>query len=111
MSVLMGAIYPNQSGQTYSMAQPMSQFDPAQPTPPASYNTGSNVNSYLPQGNYVPSFPTNQDPNVTLKQDAGVFDSKPRNVIEPSSYMDKVKQYAPYIIGGAILLYYVMRKK
>jgi hypothetical protein len=110
MSVLMGAIYPNQSGQTYSMAQPMSQFDPAQPTPPASYDTGSGTNAFLPQGNYIPSFPTNQDPNRTIKQDDGVFDSKPQNA-PPPTYMDKVKKYAPYIIGGAVLLYYVMRKK
>ncbi len=106
MSVLMGAIYPNQGGQTFSATS----FDPAQPTPPVSYESGSGTNPFLPQGNYIPSFPTNQDANKTIKQDSGVFDSEPRNATEPS-VMDKVKKYAPYIIGGAVLLYYVMRKK
>lgn len=105
----MGAIYPqNQGSQTFSMTS----YNPAQTTPPASYNTGtspSNPNVYMPQGNYVP-YAVNQNPNTTIKQDAGVFDSKPQVAPEPS-YMDKVKKYAPFIIGGAVLLYYVMRKK
>jgi hypothetical protein len=119
MSVLLGATSWRPKTPTFTtsdgaLVQPMEQVSPSAPNPPASFdmssgnfvpNTSFNMNS----GNAIPMIPNPNDANQTFKSDTGAFDSKPRNVTE--TYMDKVKKFAPYIIGGGILLFLAMRRK
>lgn len=118
MSVLLGATpfrakLPTFTTSDGTLVQPMEQITPNAPTPAASFNTstGSGANSFVYQGGgaAMPAIPNPNDANNTIKSDTGAFDSKPQNVTE--TYMDKVKKFAPYIIGGGILLFLVMRRK
>jgi hypothetical protein len=119
MSVLLGATFfrpklPTFTTSDGTLVQPMEQITPNATTPPASFNTstGSGANSFVYQGGGTPTpaIPNPNDANKTIKADStGVFDSKPQNATE--TYMDKVKKFAPYIIGGGILLFLVMRRK
>lgn len=119
MSVLLGATSWRPKTPTFTtsdgaLVQPMEQVSPSAPNPPASFDMSSgnfvpstsfNMNS----GAAIPAIPNPNDANQTFKADTGAFDSKPQNVTE--SYMDKVKKFAPYIIGGGILLFLAMRRK
>lgn len=115
MSVLLGATsfrtkLPTFTTSDGKLVQPMEQITPNAPTPSSSFNAGSVANTFLYQGGAaIPAIPNPNDANNTIKSDTGAFDSKPQNVTE--SYMDKVKKFAPYIIGGGILLFLAMRKK
>ena len=117
MSVLLGATpfrakLPTFTTSDGQLVQPMEQITPNAPTPPSSFNAGSGANSFVYQGGGTPTpaIPNPNDANKTIKADGtGVFDSKPQNATE--TYMDKVKKFAPYIIGGGILLFLVMRRK
>ena len=116
MSVLLGATpfrakLPTFTTSDGQLVQPMEQITPNAPTPPSSFNAGSGANSFVYQGDgaAIPAIPNPNDANNTIKSDTGAFDSKPQNATE--TYMDKVKKFAPYIIGGGILLFLVMRRK
>lgn len=114
MSVLLGATFfkkptlPTFTTSDGVRVQPMEQITPNAPTPPSSFNAGSGTNASIYQGGgAVPAIPNPNQTGETLKQDAQPFDSKPQNV----DVVSNLKKFAPYIIGGAILLFYVMRKK
>jgi hypothetical protein len=116
MSVLLGATFFRPKLPTFTtsdgqLVQPMEQITPNAPTPPSSFNAGSGANSFVYQGGgaAIPAIPNPNDANNTIKSDTGAFDFKPQNATE--TYMDKVKKFAPYIIGGGILLFLVMRRK
>lgn len=116
MSVLLGAvsISPSNTGVVspmYSPTQPME----AMAVPELSSGAITLPSNFNPQGATIPQYDDVVAPSpivdskvpATPTANGGSSTSTPTT----SSVMDKVKKYAPYVIGGLVLLYLVKRKK
>lgn len=122
MSVLLGAvsISPSNTGVVspmYSPTQPME----AMAVPELSSGAITLPSNFNPQGATIPQYDDVVAPSpivdskvpATPTANGGSSDYVDNSTSTPttSSVMDKVKKYAPYVIGGLVLLYLVKRKK
>lgn len=94
MSVLLGEVAPQNTGVVYNT---FGDFSNVVATPPTEEGLFADKNSVPAPKTYTPTSP--------------IVDESEKGLPPPPTTMDTIKKYAPYIIVGAALLYYVMRKK
>jgi hypothetical protein len=95
MSVLLGEVAPQNTGVVYRSFSP---FDNVVATPPPT------------EGQYTDKSELKSEYDVVTPT-SPIVDESEKGLPPPPTTMDTIKKYAPYVILGAALLYYVMRKK
>jgi hypothetical protein len=98
MSVLLGEVAPQNTGVAFG------DFSKVVATAPP--QEGLNKNWSEAKSSYdVSSSPVDATPKTPI------IDESEKGLPPPPTTMDTIKKYAPYVILGAALLYFVMRKK